>query len=354
MDSQLADCCSHVSAILRHHGRAAGGTPQGAPPRGQHHQAVAAGLSAQVRTRWIGLVCVTAAGMGDDAGRVSRTSSFLPFVVVMPDARSLQTKTALEAKPLKFTYSRLNSLLRTLEVTHLDEYNPLQVRGLTGWLAGWLARWADGGGRQSPLPFRPPCRRHTSKSTTDGKACIIHEFPACLRDGMAWHGMTGRGGLCHAGGDVHRGLLRHHRAPGLQHPRPLPAQCVLVPPTYQGWLASAGLCSSVTCFHLRLLPDLLALPSISTHTNPAVLQLTCLDASLAIKPVFERFKSVVITSGTLSPLDLYPTLLNFTPGACLTPRPPWVHLACLLHACVHLPIPTASLLSSCSAEWMTD
>ena len=54
------------------------------------------------------------------------------------------------------------------------------------------------------------------------------------------------------------------------------------------------------------------------HTRPeptAVLQLSCLDASLAIKPVFERFKSVIITSGTLSPLDLYPTLLNFTPGA---------------------------------------
>ncbi len=42
--------------------------------------------------------------------------------------RRLQTKTALEVKPLKFAYSRLNSLLRTLEVTHLDEYNPLQVR----------------------------------------------------------------------------------------------------------------------------------------------------------------------------------------------------------------------------------
>lgn len=41
---------------------------------------------------------------------------------------SLHDKTALETKPLRFAYSRLNSLLRTLEVTHLDEYNPLQVR----------------------------------------------------------------------------------------------------------------------------------------------------------------------------------------------------------------------------------
>ncbi|CAI0449361.1 unnamed protein product [Linum tenue] len=44
-----------------------------------------------------------------------------------------------------------------------------------------------------------------------------------------------------------------------------------------------------------------------------VLQLCCHDASLAIKPVFDRFQSVVITSGTLSPIDLYPRLLNFHP-----------------------------------------
>ncbi|KAF5947227.1 hypothetical protein HYC85_013184 [Camellia sinensis] len=41
--------------------------------------------------------------------------------------------------------------------------------------------------------------------------------------------------------------------------------------------------------------------------------LSCHDASLAIKPVFERFQTVVITSGTLSPIDLYPRLLNFNP-----------------------------------------
>jgi len=44
------------------------------------------------------------------------------------------------------------------------------------------------------------------------------------------------------------------------------------------------------------------------------LDLACLDASLALKPVVERFRSVVITSGTLSPLDLYPKLLNFSPA----------------------------------------
>jgi len=35
---------------------------------------------------------------------------------------------------------------------------------------------------------------------------------------------------------------------------------------------------------------------------------------MAIKPVFDRFSSVVITSGTLSPMELYPTLLGFQPA----------------------------------------
>lgn len=48
----------------------------------------------------------------------------------------------------------------------------------------------------------------------------------------------------------------------------------------------------------------------ATVPNP-VFHLVCLDASLAIKPVFDRFSSVVITSGTLSPLDMYPKMLAF-------------------------------------------
>ncbi|KAF7950415.1 hypothetical protein EAE96_007701 [Botrytis aclada] len=44
--------------------------------------------------------------------------------------------------------------------------------------------------------------------------------------------------------------------------------------------------------------------------NP-VLHFTCLDAAIAIKPVFERFSSVIITSGTISPLEMYPKMLNF-------------------------------------------
>jgi DNA excision repair protein ERCC-2 len=49
----------------------------------------------------------------------------------------------------------------------------------------------------------------------------------------------------------------------------------------------------------------------ATVPNP-VLHLTCLDAAIAIKPVFERFSSVIITSGTISPLEMYPKMLGFS------------------------------------------
>lgn len=49
-----------------------------------------------------------------------------------------------------------------------------------------------------------------------------------------------------------------------------------------------------------------------TVSNP-ILYFCCLDASIAIKPVFERFQSVIITSGTLSPIDMYPKILDFHP-----------------------------------------
>lgn len=49
-----------------------------------------------------------------------------------------------------------------------------------------------------------------------------------------------------------------------------------------------------------------------TVHNP-ILYFSCLDSSIAMKPIFDRFQSVVITSGTLSPLDMYPKILNFHP-----------------------------------------
>eukprot|EP00931_Biecheleriopsis_adriatica_P035081 TRINITY_DN20216_c0_g1_i1.p1 TRINITY_DN20216_c0_g1~~TRINITY_DN20216_c0_g1_i1.p1 ORF type:complete len:832 (+),score=168.69 TRINITY_DN20216_c0_g1_i1:142-2637(+) len=40
--------------------------------------------------------------------------------------------------------------------------------------------------------------------------------------------------------------------------------------------------------------------------------LRCLDASLAIRPVLKRYQSVVLTSGTISPLEMYPKILGMT------------------------------------------
>lgn len=49
-----------------------------------------------------------------------------------------------------------------------------------------------------------------------------------------------------------------------------------------------------------------------TIPNP-ILNFSCVDASIAIKPVFQRFSTVIITSGTLSPLSMYPKILDFRP-----------------------------------------
>ena len=114
--------------------------------------------------------------------------------------------TSLEAKPLKFAYSRLTSLLRTLQVSNLDDFNAL----------------------------------------TD-----VADFVTLLS-------------------------------------------------TYSEGIAR---------FAIIMEPNGSAIPGAS---DP-VIQLACLDASLAIAPLFKRFGSVVITSGTLSPIDLYPKLLQFEP-----------------------------------------
>ncbi|CAM9626346.1 unnamed protein product, partial [Chrysoparadoxa australica] len=131
--------------------------------------------------------------------RVANVESETPLAFL----HKLKQQTTLERKPLKFAYSRLNSLLRTLEITSLDQFNPLQD---VADFATLVATYQD------------------------GFAVIIEPNGSLF--------------------------------PGVYEP---------------------------------------------------VLRLACLDSSLAIKPVFERFSSVVITSGTLSPIDLYPKLLNFNP-----------------------------------------
>jgi DNA excision repair protein ERCC-2 len=114
--------------------------------------------------------------------------------------------TSLESKPLRFCYSRLASLLRTLQVSNLDEFNAL----------------------------------------TD-----IADFATLLA-------------------------------------------------TYSEGIAK---------FAIIMEPNGSSIPGA---TDP-VIQLACLDSSLAIAPIFKRFGSVIITSGTLSPIELYPKLLQFEP-----------------------------------------
>jgi len=41
--------------------------------------------------------------------------------------------------------------------------------------------------------------------------------------------------------------------------------------------------------------------------------LACLDASIAMEPVFKNFRSVIITSGTLTPMEHFQKVLGFNP-----------------------------------------
>ncbi|VDM45177.1 unnamed protein product [Toxocara canis] len=52
----------------------------------------------------------------------------------------------------------------------------------------------------------------------------------------------------------------------------------------------------------------------SGAAHSCTLHLSCMDASIAIRPVLQRFQSVIITSGTLSPLEMYPKILDFDPA----------------------------------------
>eukprot|EP01064_Diplonema_japonicum_P026252 TRINITY_DN37668_c0_g1_i1.p1 TRINITY_DN37668_c0_g1~~TRINITY_DN37668_c0_g1_i1.p1 ORF type:complete len:783 (+),score=134.66 TRINITY_DN37668_c0_g1_i1:32-2350(+) len=50
----------------------------------------------------------------------------------------------------------------------------------------------------------------------------------------------------------------------------------------------------------------------NTHWDSAY-SLVCCDASIAMRGVFAKYRNVILTSGTLSPLDMYSSMLGFTP-----------------------------------------
>eukprot|EP01063_Lacrimia_lanifica_P007446 TRINITY_DN14744_c0_g1_i1.p1 TRINITY_DN14744_c0_g1~~TRINITY_DN14744_c0_g1_i1.p1 ORF type:complete len:784 (+),score=311.29 TRINITY_DN14744_c0_g1_i1:103-2454(+) len=50
----------------------------------------------------------------------------------------------------------------------------------------------------------------------------------------------------------------------------------------------------------------------NTHWDSAF-SLVCCDASIAMRNVFNKYRNVILTSGTLSPLDMYAEILGFSP-----------------------------------------
>ncbi|CAK66212.1 unnamed protein product (macronuclear) [Paramecium tetraurelia] len=52
---------------------------------------------------------------------------------------------------------------------------------------------------------------------------------------------------------------------------------------------------------------------IQRTLNEKLMTLACFDSSLAMKNIFASFQSVILTSGTMSPIDIYPKILDFKP-----------------------------------------
>jgi DNA excision repair protein ERCC-2 len=49
------------------------------------------------------------------------------------------------------------------------------------------------------------------------------------------------------------------------------------------------------------------------HIPDPIFQFACLDAAIAMKPILKKYKRIIITSGTLSPIDMLPRILQFHP-----------------------------------------
>jgi DNA excision repair protein ERCC-2 len=143
----------------------------------------------------------------------------------------LQKETGLaDARALRFTYDRLSSLLKTLQVTDIDEFTPVTM----------VANFA------------------TLVATYSKVGCARRARPFCL------------------------------------------LYCVD---------SAAHSCCAAQGFTVLFEPY----DDRTQQISDPILQLACLDSALAMRPVFGRFRNVIITSGTLSPLDFYPKILGFRP-----------------------------------------
>ena len=68
--------------------------------------------------------------------------------------------------------------------------------------------------------------------------------------------------------------------------------------------------SKSSCFCLRFCAGVMcSIPCLKCVLGKPHLR-RCLDASIAIRPVLKRYQSVVLTSGTISPLEMYPKKLG--------------------------------------------
>jgi DNA excision repair protein ERCC-2 len=53
--------------------------------------------------------------------------------------------------------------------------------------------------------------------------------------------------------------------------------------------------------------------SLAGRLTEPLLQLYCVDSRIAMKHIFSKYRNVILTSGTLSPIDVFPKLLGFKP-----------------------------------------
>ena len=162
---------------------------------------------------------------------------------------SILNHAGIDQKSLKFCYDRLHSLMMTLEITDTDEFLHIQTICDFATLVGTYARGFSI--IIEPFDERMP---HIPDPVLQVKCYISYLFYCCCNHKF-------------------NSIMQHL------------------------FIYLLFVCS----IHFLIL------------FYQMTFQLCCHDASLAIKPVFERFQSVVITSGTLSPIDLYPRLLNFNP-----------------------------------------
>jgi DNA excision repair protein ERCC-2 len=135
-----------------------------------------------------------------------------------------------DTKPLRFCTGRLNSLLKTIEITNIDKYQPI---GLVADFATLASTYEKEGFMVLMEPYEP------------------YEFALATR--------------------------------GLGSPLHTPQ----------------GANTQINANELT--------------TNPR-LELSCLDASIAMKSVLVKFPRVVITSGTLSPPGMLPRILGMKPA----------------------------------------